>query len=152
MSYLTDYEMKPNIRSCGGVDPWKKCDIINAFIESTRVDGWSYLNDVWIGDGEDLTWYDHKIDMSRLSIAFPNTLFILWGRGEESDDLWKEYYLGGKCQAVKGEIVYPAFDESELKSLNKECPSCYGEGVLHADGYPSIGCPKCNGEGEVFDG
>lgn len=32
------------------------------------------------------------------------------------------------------------------------CPSCYGEGVLHADGYPSIGCPKCNGEGEVFDG
>ena len=40
----------------------------------------------------------------------------------------------------------------KLDSLGTTCSSCYGEGVLHADGYSSIGCPKCNGEGEVFDG
>ena len=36
-----------------------------------------------------------------------------------------------------------------LSSLGTTCPSCYGEGVLHADGIPSIGCRKCWGTGEV---
>jgi len=29
------------------------------------------------------------------------------------------------------------------------CPSCYGEGIEHADGIPSIGCRRCWGTGEI---
>jgi len=146
MSYLTDYDMM--VESCSD----EKCLALDAFIETTKVDSWSYLNDVWSGRGNDLTWSAHQVDMGKLSAAFPEVLFVLWGDGQVKLDHWKEYYLDGKCQVAKGEIIYPDFDESQLRSINKECPSCYGEGVLHADGYPSIGCPKCNGEGEVFDG
>jgi len=36
-----------------------------------------------------------------------------------------------------------------LYSLGTPCPSCYDEGVLHADGFPTTGCHKCWGTGEV---
>ena len=41
--------------------------------------------------------------------------------------------------------------QKEFDSLGRLCPSCYGEGVLHADGVPSIGCRKCWGSGEIKD-
>jgi len=152
MRYYTNYQLDPNADDWSRFIDGSRAKAIQDFIEdAARGYGWSDLKSVWIGEGSDLTWYKHQEDMIELSVAFPNVLFTLWGSGQESDDLWKEYYFGGKCQAVKGEIIYPTFDESQLKCLNKECPSCYGEGVLHADGYGSIGCPRCNGEGEIDD-
>jgi len=152
MGYYTDYEMLPNLWSFRGQISSEEHKAIDTFIASDAgEDGWSYLNKVWLREGSDLTWDDHQVDMAKLSAAFPSVLFVLWGDGQMKLDHWKEYYLDGKCQVVRAEIVYPDFDESQLRSINKECPSCYGEGVLHADGYPSIGCPKCNGEGEIDD-
>ena len=145
MGYYTDYEMLPIL-----VSPdlaYYKEQAIQEFVESTKVDGWSYLDDVWCGKGSQLTWHDHQKDMVRLSAAFPDVLFTLWGCGQEADDNWKEYYLHGKCQVARGRVVYPDFDESQLNS--RECPSCYGEGIEHADGLPSIGCRKCWGTREV---
>ena len=154
MGYYTDYEMLPDLVSPDLVNIYLKetHQTIHEFIEGTKIDDWSYLSDVRRGEGAQLTWYDHQKDMSRLSAAFPDVLFTLCGHGEDAGDNWKEYYLRGKCQVAKGEIVYPEFDEKQLENIDTTCPSCYGEGVLHADGVPSIGCRKCWGTGEVKDG
>ena len=115
MGYYTDYEMFPILVSTDLA--YSKEQAIQEFIEATKVDGWSYLSDVWRGEGAQLTWYDHQKDMISLSTAFPTVLFTLCGHGDEAEDRWKEYYLHGKCQVAKGEIVYPDFDEEELKDV-----------------------------------
>jgi hypothetical protein len=56
-------------------------------------------------------WHEHDRDILRLSYAFPEVLFILWGKGE---DLWKRYYLGGRRQEAPVQIKYPSFDPEEL--------------------------------------
>ena len=149
MGYYTDYEIlvvKDNWESISA----DQFLAIENFVETTKIDGWSYFDDVWRGKGTQLTWYDHHKDMTKISATFPTVLFILWGCGQEADDNWKEYYLRGKCQVAKGKIVYPDFDEKQL--IDTTCPSCYGEGVLHADGLTPVGCRKCWGTGEVTDG
>ena len=117
MGYYTDYEMVParyNLESLSE----NAYLAIEAFVETDKCEGWSYLRDVWYGNGNNLTWHEHDCDMRRLSTVFPSVLFTLWGRGEESDDLWKKYYLHGKCQVALGEIVYDEFDEEKLKDVN----------------------------------
>lgn len=149
MGYYTDYEIFP-VKD--NREPLSADQIlaIQNFVEATKIDGWSYLSDVWYGRGTQLTWYEHQKDMIKLSAAFPDVLFTLWGCGQETDDQWKEYYLDGKCQVARGVITYPDFDEGQLKDLDKTCPVCYGKGVEHADGVPSIGCRKCWGTGETI--
>ena len=34
--------------------------------------------------------------------------------GEESEDIWKKYYLNGKCQVARPQVIIPEFDESKL--------------------------------------
>jgi len=53
--------------------------------------------------------------MRQYSLKHPNTLFKLSGEGEESGDIWQEYYLNGKMQLVTAQIVFDDFDESKLK-------------------------------------
>lgn len=60
------------------------------------------------------TWYEHDRDMIRLSKVFPEILFVLWGEGEEPEDLWKCYYLGGRMQEAPARVEYPPFDPEEL--------------------------------------
>jgi hypothetical protein len=64
---------------------------------------------------ESIKWYEHEKDMRQYSLKHPNTLFKLSGEGEESGDLWQEYYLNGKMQLVTAQIVFDDFDESKLK-------------------------------------
>lgn len=59
-------------------------------------------------------WYEHDLDMLRLSRTFPEALFVLWGEGEEPEDLWKCYYLGGRVQEAPARVEYPPFDTGEL--------------------------------------
>ena len=47
-------------------------------------------------------WYEHDQDMLRLSRTFPEVFFVLWGEGEEPEDLWKSYYLDGRVQEAPG--------------------------------------------------
>jgi len=63
---------------------------------------------------DDCKWYDHDKDMREISKKYPETIFILEGEGEESGDIWKKYYLNGKCQVAKAEVIIPEFDESKL--------------------------------------
>ena len=39
--------------------------------------------------------------------AFPEILFVLWGEGEEPEDLWKCYDLGARMQEAPARIEYP---------------------------------------------
>lgn len=57
-------------------------------------------------------WYQHEADIKRFSTVLPDILFELRGLGEERDDVWIKWFLGGKMQAVraKAKIVFPAFD------------------------------------------
>ena len=59
-------------------------------------------------------WYEHEADMVRLSRVFPEVLFVLWGEGEEPEDLWKCYYLGGRVQEAPARVEYPPFDPDGL--------------------------------------
>ena len=59
-------------------------------------------------------WYDHDKQMREISKKYPETIFILEGEGEESGDIWKKYYLNGKCQVAKAEVIIPEFDETAV--------------------------------------
>lgn len=64
-----------------------------------------YIDDLF---WEEMKWYDHDEDMLELSRRFPNgTVFTLYGKGEEDDDIWKTEYCNGDiiCHYV-GKIVY----------------------------------------------
>jgi len=61
-----------------------------------------------------IKWYSYQEDMKVLSLRHPNTLFKLSGVGEESGDLWNEYYLNGKFQRCKAIVSYEEYDESKL--------------------------------------
>lgn len=63
---------------------------------------------------DDCKWYDHDKDMREISKKYPETIFILEGEGGESGDIWKKYYLNGKCQVAKAEVIIPEFDETKL--------------------------------------
>lgn len=60
-------------------------------------------------------WYDCSIDMKEFSRAFPDVVFRLHGEGEESGDLWDEYFKNGMSQECRADIIYPDYDEEKLK-------------------------------------
>jgi hypothetical protein len=60
-------------------------------------------------------WYDHEENFREFSKLHPKVVFTLSGEGEESGDIWTEYYLNGKCQVAKAEIKVEPFDSKKLK-------------------------------------
>ena len=64
---------------------------------------------------EETKWNKHEKDMRQLSKEFPDNLFELAGEGEESGDIWIEYYQDGKMQRTKGKVVFDPYDEKEMK-------------------------------------
>jgi hypothetical protein len=53
-------------------------------------------------------WYTHE------SINFPNVLFTLNGEGEEPGDIWAKYFVNGKVQTAKAQLVFEEFNPSKL--------------------------------------
>lgn len=60
-------------------------------------------------------WYEHVGDMVALSRRFPEVLFTLHGEGEESGDIWRKYFLGGKVQVARATITFDDFDPAKLE-------------------------------------
>lgn len=64
---------------------------------------------------EPCKWYEHEEDLVALSKKHPDVLFTLHGEGEESGDLWVQYFKGGKTQLEKAHIVFGKFDPKRLR-------------------------------------
>lgn len=108
MGYYTDYNLsiqtyhRPPLTAEGVESLENELDLMNVFVGGNIDDG-------FYSDSE--TWYDHDDDMLLLSRRFPNILFILYGDGESTDDMWYTYYANGKMQYCPAEITFPAFNE-----------------------------------------
>lgn len=59
-------------------------------------------------------WYEHDDDMRLLSSRFPDNLFWLCGSGDDLEDMWQKFYVGGRMQEDYARIVYHDFDEDML--------------------------------------
>ena len=66
---------------------------------------------------DSVKWYGWKTDVARLSKQFPTVLFTLRGDGEDNEDMWVAYFLGGKCQYEKAQIAFPPFDAETLEEV-----------------------------------
>lgn len=73
------------------------------------------ISGAWRDNGGEIKWYSHVSDMRVFSKLFPKVLFTLRGEGEESGDIWAKYFLDGKMQEAKAEVVIAPFDASKLK-------------------------------------
>lgn len=59
----------------------------------------------WISD-DSMKWYDYERDMINLSKEFPEVIFVLYGEGEEREDIWRSFFKNGKCVHQAAHIYY----------------------------------------------
>jgi hypothetical protein len=112
MGYYTRYNLliKEN-RS--GIDD---TEIFNNTVEKLReLDVIDYALDENLEGCDDVKWYESEDNMRKVSTEIQNVVFLLKGEGEESGDVWDEYYLNGKKQRCQVELIFPDFDESKLE-------------------------------------
>ncbi len=69
-------------------------------------------------DGEYTKWYQHRVCMEMISKKFPRALFFLTGEGEETADLWHEYWLAGKVQRCPAVITFAEFNKDLLTDVS----------------------------------
>ena len=55
-------------------------------------------------------WYDHYDEMIILSKEFPSLYFELDGEGEDSGDLWREYFHNGEGMHSDAQITFDVPD------------------------------------------
>jgi hypothetical protein len=55
-------------------------------------------------------WYSWKEDFERVSRAYPQVLFEVFGAGEESGDIWKARFRGGVSEIIHAKIVFDEFE------------------------------------------
>jgi hypothetical protein len=63
----------------------------------------------------EIKWYEHQDELKVFSAMHPKVIFKLIGEGEETGDLWHEYYMNGKMQVCKAFITYPHFNSDFLE-------------------------------------
>ena len=75
----------------------------------------SFFKDYHASVSDDsIKWYDSEQDMRSISKAYPEYIFELAGNGEESGDIWRDFYKDGKKNRYylpnKIELVKEEFD------------------------------------------
>lgn len=65
-------------------------------------------------------WYEYEEDMLAISRAFPDYIFQLDGKGEESGDIWRKYFYRGQMQGGKVQIIFPELDPNAWKVPTNE--------------------------------
>ena len=96
MVYYTDYSLDLSDNS--------KMNKVVEVLQELEVIG--YTLDDSLETYEAVKWYSHKKDMQTLASKFPEVLFTLQGKGEDSGDIWKWYFQGDKDHYVKAKFVY----------------------------------------------
>ena len=116
MGYITEYTLSVE-QNEKNID----IEIINEFIKEEKKENRDFMyvfyedleyNYSIYGEGK---WYDFDEDMEKLSKAFPDVVFRLEGDGEETDDVWVKYYMGGKSQEAKRTVTVEEFNPNKLK-------------------------------------
>ena len=74
----------------------------------------------WWGDivkgWNNVKWYEYRDHMKTLSMNHPNMVFSLRGEGEESGDIWLEYFQNGQyIRHTPPEWEVPPFDAKKLR-------------------------------------
>ena len=85
---------------------------------TNRFDKYLFEEEVFdfeMGSNGECKWYEYHEEMIELSKRFPETIFCLYGNGEETGDTWYKYYKNGKSQYCPAKITYDEYDESKLK-------------------------------------
>lgn len=83
---------------------WQKDWLIKIFLNSTKN-----------------RWYDHQMDMLKLSKQLPHLTLKLFGHGEDLEDEWKETYRGGELIGNKHIMDYRQF----TRFIKQEKPALY---------------------------
>lgn len=111
--------IKEYVRSNGGGtldDFLSRVDALELRVSRSAVaEAVELIRDVRDGNTGAMKWYEHEKDMRAFSKLFPKVLLTLHGEGEEAGDMWIKYFLGGKCQLAKAEIIYEPFDPKKLE-------------------------------------
>lgn len=110
MGYNTYYDLKV----------YKGEKTIQEILSELNAEGkFSHLDYYAVDDNgnsyEPCHWYDHELDMKGVSKIYPDTVFVLHGEGEESDDIWNKYFKNGKMQSCYAVITFEDFDEGKLE-------------------------------------
>lgn len=109
MGYSTSYQL--DVRHID--DRAADVDAIIPDLRGTNFEA-SYAVDEYGNTNNSCKWYDHERDLKEFSKGYPSFVFTLHGEGEESGDLWDKYFVAGKMQECRAEVVYEAFDPAKL--------------------------------------
>lgn len=101
--YILDKDLNWEINSLNGKNTFT-C-INEELLESGESE---YFSD------EPTKWYRNLDDMKEMSLNFKDIIFRLDGKGEESGDIWRAYYLNGKEQYIQAKLVFDEFDERKM--------------------------------------
>lgn len=117
-----DYKAKPNCEHtpsadakfcpvCGKPTMPKELDaLIVKYITGTPMSEMSFALQSNGDTHPETKWYAWFEDMLKMSAEIPNVLFKLHGEGEENGDIWDAYFLNGKGQHHRAEIVIKPCD------------------------------------------
>ena len=128
MGYLTWRSLEILDKNFEPLATEKKFPII-AMLRSDCVDA-GYALDAEGGGEESQKWYDENEDMIEFSLKYPNVIFKIACEGEESPDLYINYYYDGKMQTCAPDIIYPEPSHGKWSPPVEED----GEGVIMPKG------------------
>ena len=120
MGYYTYYQVSWSKHEDESVETAieKKFNDLTGINEESFV--WDY--DVWDANDKytlafNAKWYDWADDICKLSETYPDITFEVSGDGEESEDLWKSVWKGGRYETQHA--VIPPFT-GEMKQYYKK--------------------------------
>lgn len=122
MGYYTDFNLSayhynpdgknPDVRFSNPDVDKKRIEELEIEIDKMNVFESGNFDNGWYGYGK---WYDYELDMSLLSARFPEFFFELYGNGENSEDIWVGYFVGGASQIETARIEYDEFSPLKTK-------------------------------------
>lgn len=109
MGYYTKYTLSYTYSKAIPENQQKHFDKL---IKKHLDDSMSYddMSGLLLGNVEPVKWYEHEMDLRKLSKKLPMVVFCLEGEGEENGDFWKKYFLAGRMQVCAAKLVVPPYD------------------------------------------
>ena len=92
MGYYTNFDLTDNSAE------------VNAKIE--EISGYT----IYDGEIVEAKWYNHKEDLIKVSLLFPDTTIFCEGIGEDNGDMWKMKVLNGVAKTAKAKLVFGEYE------------------------------------------